>query len=174
MTETRRDNTTQTYRRQINQGINISETLREFLIAAELIEECYTGYEINERCLFDQFDEKLNEEYSDDYIGDDNLFSVILKDVKSIMNFQMETLTMSLIRTKRIICKNITRFRKDFKITNFYRMKDSGPFSCYVTLSYLKPYWIVSSLNDFISGERKLKLFDEKKKSDVLLWVRLT
>ena len=147
-----------------------SSELEIFLEEAQLNRECLTGNEINEKC-FDEFTEKVHEEYFDDFLGEENPFEVVLN-VTSIENFQIESFTMSLIRTDRMIQRNISKFREDFKIRNFYRMENSDLEKCYVTISSLKPYWITSSSNNLIVRNLKFKLFD-KVPNGILIWVRL-
>ena len=138
----------------------------------KLITECNTGNEINKDCSYEELSSKLSEEYDDDYLGDCNLFDLVLQDVSEIMNFQIATFTMSLIRTNRIICRNISKFRKDFKIKKLFRITNSGKQICYVIVSCLQPFWIMSSLKSFIKGTKKFQILDEQQ-SGALIWVRL-
>ena len=93
--------------------------------------------------------------------------------INEILNFQFNTFTMSLIRMNQLISKNVLQFRKDFKIEKLFRIKNRGKEKCYVIVSNLKPYWITLSLDNFLYGWKKIKLFDEQT-SGVFIWVRLT
>ena len=138
-----------------------------------LITDCITGFEIHYNYTFKQLSSHLFDEVGDAYLGDFNLFQSLLQDVNQIMNFQIETFTMSLIQTKHIICINISNFRRDFKIEKLFRIKNTGKKRCYVIVSNLKPYWITSSLNNFLNGWKKIKLFDGENNGS-FIWVRLT
>lgn len=164
---------------EVRDYYNTSKGQQEFYGMAQLKKECITGSELNHGCFYENFTEQILEQYFDDYLGDDNLFEIVLKDkdVNSIRNFQIETFTMSLIRTDVMICKNISKFREDFKVQHLYRIENEGLEKCYVILSRLKPYWITASLNNFLNGYLKLKLFDKvramKEPERRFLWVRL-
>ena len=139
----------------------------------KLITECNTGNEINKDCSYEELTSKLSEENDDEYLGDCNLFDLVLQDVSDIMNFQIATFTMSLICANRIICRNISKFRTDFKIKNFFRITNRGKQICYVIVSCLKPFWIMSSLKSFIKGTKTFQILDEQQ-NGAFIWVRLT
>ena len=143
-----------------------------FLLMMGLITECRTGREITNDCSFEKLESCLSNNHSDDYLGDYNLFQHVLKGIKEIMNFQFEIFTITLFRTSEMICKNIKKFREDFQINYLFRIMNKGKEFCYVIISKLKPYWITSSLTNFISGWKKIKLFDGRKNGN-FIWVRL-
>ena len=191
--------------------------------------DCIIGFEMNESWCFEEFADELWKTNSDNYLGDCNIFEIILSHIQGppnrcmhyskcspcslfallvhvfvtpknccsllapyertattfahssvdpahineILNFQFETFTMSLIRMNQLISKNVLQFRKDFKIEKLFRIKNRGKEKCYVIVSNLKPYWITTSLDNFLYGWKKIKLFDEQT-SGVFIWVRLT
>ena len=139
----------------------------------KLITECNTGNEINKDCSYEELTSQLSEEIGDDYLCDCNLFELVLQDVSDIMNFRIATFTMSLIRANRIICRNISKFRTDFKIKKLFQITNRGKQICYVIVSCLKPFWIMSSLKSFIKGTKKFQILDEQQ-SGAFIWVRLT
>ena len=138
--------------------------------------ECNIGNEINKDCSYEELTSKLSNEIGDDYLGECNLFELVLKDVSDVMNFQIVSFTMSLIRTKRMICRNISKFRKDFKIEKLFRTTNTENEMCYVIVSCLKPFWVMSSLKSFFKGVKKIKLWDGKQSEQQcgsFIWVRL-
>ena len=128
--------------------------------------------EINRLCIYEDFFDILQEKYSDEYAGNENLFEPVLKNVTEANNFYIQTLMVTLIMTSKRIIGNIGKFRKDFKISKLYRINDHGINKCYVIVSSLKPYWTLSSLHNFIDGTKKLRLFHGQKRG-YFIWVGL-
>ena len=146
-----------------------STGLNSLLEKMNLNQECITGQEINKSCTFATVESHLWFTCPEDYLGNDNLFEVVLQDVEEIMNFQVDSLLVTLVCTKKMINKNITTFRGDFKVTHFYRLKDSENQNCYVIVSTLKPYGITYSLENLVQRSIKLKLINDER-SGSFIW----
>ena len=140
------------------------------LLNSKLIHECRNGTEIND-IVFENFLQQLNE-FEDNYLGNDNMFSYVLRSVKKLMNFEIDKSTLTVFQTRNSIAENITKFREDFEISRFYRMENTGSFKCYVIISNLKPYWTITSIGSFLKNTKKIKIFDGEK-TGFFLWVRL-
>ena len=146
-----------------------STGLNSLLEKMNLNQECITGQEINKSCTVANVESHLWLTCSEDYLGNDNLFELVLRDVKEIMNFQVDSLLVTLVCTKKMINKNITTFRGDFKITHFYRLRDFENQNCYVIVSTLKPYGITYSLENLVQRSIKLKLINDER-SGSFIW----
>ena len=149
-----------------------STMISVMLAACKLDEECINEYVINENCLYQNLASYLATNHGDDFIGDENLFELIIPYVNDIMNFQVGHFTMTIIRITETIDRNFIKFREDFKIERFYRLRDDGMEKCYVIISRLKLYWETSSLGNFINGPKKIKLIDGKR-TGTFIWVGL-
>ena len=145
-----------------------SERLDILLDELNLHDECMTCNKINENCVF----ENILEKYGENFMSNENPFELIIPDVNKIMNCQIETFTMTIIRMDKVLNINLDKFRKDFMIERLFRIKDVELEKCYVVISRLKLFWVTSSLDNFINGPKKLKLFDGKR-TGILIWVRL-
>ena len=128
--------------------------------------------EINKCCIYEDIFDTLQEKHSDEWVGNENFFEPVLKNVTEANNFYIETVMVTLIMTTRRIFGNIRKFLKDFNISKLFRINDNGMNKCYVIVSHLKPFWKISSLNNFIDGTKKLRLFDGQKRG-FFLWVGL-
>ena len=147
------------------------EQLESWLNRFGLLEELSpTCNEINRLCIYENFIEKTLENY--DYIGNGNCFKSVMKDVNEVHNFDFGIFTITLIQTNHMISENIDKFREDFRIWKLFRICDQDDNKCYVIVTTLKPYWITTSLNNFIDGTKKLCLFDGEK-TGYFRWVRL-
>lgn len=149
-----------------------SEKLDMLLDEVNLHDECINCQEINENCSFESLIDYMLESYGDDLIGNENLFEYIIPNVKKVMNFQIQSFTMTIIRTNKAIYTNLDKFRKNFMIERLFRIRDVGQEKCYVVISRLKLFWVTASLDNFISVPKKLKLIDGKKSGN-LIWAWL-
>ena len=137
-----------------------------------LYNECINSHVINENCGYEKLSVYMLEEYGEDFIGNENPFGLIIPDVNKIMNFKIETCTMTIFRTDKAININLVQFRKDFMIEKLFRIKDVGLEKCYVVISRLEFFWVTSSLDNFIDGPKKMKLIDGKR-TGTLIWAWL-
>ena len=149
-----------------------SETLTILLAECKLSDECINGYVMNENCGYENMISYMATNYGEDFIGDENVFELIIPNVNQIMNFRIGPFTMTIIRINETVDRNFTKFREDFMIEKFFRLRDDGMEKCYVIISRLKLYWETSSLGHFINTPRKMKLIDGRK-TGTFIWVRL-
>ena len=127
---------------------------------------------LNQRCINEDFCEVVMEKFDEAWAGNDNFFAKVMKNVNNVDNFDIGMYTMTLIRTSHAISGNIERFRDDFKVWKLFHIESTNMNQCYVIITTLKPYWTISSLNNFIDGTKKLRLFDGQK-DGYFLWVGL-
>ena len=123
-------------------------------------------------CFHEDLTTNIFKIYGDNFIGFENLFASHLEHIDDPLNFEIETLTMTLLVIRNEINQNIAKFRCDFQIKNLYRIRDNGMKKIYVIISTLKPYWLVSSIGPFIGASKKMRLFDEVE-NGFFLWARL-